>query len=97
LRLFFPQDGGVLLIPEPIGRMGKGTSGFKQAYPISIGVVPVLGANLLRDSSPTISTSRQQAGEASLILQYLTGPGGAGVTVSEATARARNICVLTGI
>lgn len=43
LRLFFPKDGGVLLIPEPTGRMGKGTSGFKQAYPISIGVVPVLG------------------------------------------------------
>jgi energy-coupling factor transporter ATP-binding protein EcfA2 len=43
LRLFFPQDGGVLLIPEPAGRMGKGTSGFKQAFPISIGVVPVLG------------------------------------------------------
>jgi energy-coupling factor transporter ATP-binding protein EcfA2 len=43
LRLFFPRDGGVLLIPEPAGRMVKGTSGFKQAYPISIGVVPVLG------------------------------------------------------
>jgi len=43
LRLFFPRDGGVLLIPEPAGRMGKSTSGFKQAYPISIGVVPVLG------------------------------------------------------
>jgi energy-coupling factor transporter ATP-binding protein EcfA2 len=43
LRLFFPRDGGVLLIPEPTGRMGKGTSGFKQAFPISIGVVPVLG------------------------------------------------------
>lgn len=43
LRLFFPRDGGVLLIPEPAGRIVKGTSGFKQAYPISIGVVPVLG------------------------------------------------------
>ncbi|HKX60886.1 MAG TPA: AAA family ATPase [Verrucomicrobiae bacterium] len=43
LRLFFPREGGVLLIPEPTGKIGKGTSGFKQAYPISIGVVPVLG------------------------------------------------------
>lgn len=43
LRLFFPRDGGVLLIPEPTGKMGKGTSGFKHAYPISVGVVPVLG------------------------------------------------------
>jgi hypothetical protein len=34
---------------------------------------------------------------AALILQYLPVPGGAGVTVSETTARVGNIRVLTGI
>lgn len=43
LQLYFPQDGGCSLIPEPEGRPIKTAAGFKAAYPFSIAVVPVLG------------------------------------------------------
>jgi energy-coupling factor transporter ATP-binding protein EcfA2 len=43
LLLYFPEDGGCILIAEPLGRAIANTSAFKAAYPISIAVVPVLG------------------------------------------------------
>ncbi len=43
LRLYFPSEGGVLLLTETTGKPVKTASMFKQEYPITIGVVPVLG------------------------------------------------------
>jgi hypothetical protein len=43
LLLYFPENGGCVLIPEPAGRPVTSTSAFKSAYPVSIAVVPVLG------------------------------------------------------
>jgi hypothetical protein len=43
LRLLFPRDGGVLLIPETTGRPIKTAASFREEYPITIGIVPVLG------------------------------------------------------
>lgn len=43
LRLFFPREGGVLLIPETGNKPIKTAATFKQEFPISIGIVPILG------------------------------------------------------
>jgi len=43
LILFFSKDGGCVLLTESTGRAIRTPSDFKNAYPISIGVVPVLG------------------------------------------------------
>lgn len=43
LILYFPSDGGWALIPEAAERPVKSVRAFKDAYPISIAVVPILG------------------------------------------------------
>jgi predicted ATP-dependent endonuclease of OLD family len=43
LQLYFPKDGGCILIAEPIKKLVKTASAFREAYPIHIVVVPVLG------------------------------------------------------
>jgi len=43
LQLFFPEEGGCYLIPISDHLTIKTPSQFKSAYPISIGIVPVLG------------------------------------------------------
>jgi energy-coupling factor transporter ATP-binding protein EcfA2 len=43
LKLYFPRDGGCCLIPETEGKKIKSIKQFREAYPVSIGVVPVLG------------------------------------------------------
>ncbi|MCW4016333.1 MAG: AAA family ATPase, partial [Candidatus Bathyarchaeota archaeon] len=43
LQLFFPKEGGCSLIPRDTKKAVRTTSNFKSAFPISIGVVPVLG------------------------------------------------------
>jgi len=43
LSLIFPPLSGCLLVAEPDGRVVRSTAGFKQQFPIEIGLVPVLG------------------------------------------------------
>ena len=43
LLLFFPADGGCALIPETTGRRISSAASFRSAFPIGVGVVPVLG------------------------------------------------------
>lgn len=43
LRLIFPPQSGCLLVAEPDGPVVRSTAGFKQQFPIDIGIVPVLG------------------------------------------------------
>ena len=43
LTLLFPADGGCILLPETTGRDVATVADFKRAFPISVGVVPVLG------------------------------------------------------
>lgn len=43
LQLRFPSDGGCLLVPETAGRVIATAAQFKQAFPISVVAVPVLG------------------------------------------------------
>jgi energy-coupling factor transporter ATP-binding protein EcfA2 len=43
LVLFFPSDGGCLLIPYANGRYINSVKVFKQEFPIKISIVPVLG------------------------------------------------------
>ncbi len=43
LELFFPRDGGCILLADTVGRPVDTPTEFKRAFPISIGVVPVLG------------------------------------------------------
>lgn len=43
LQLFFPQDGGCILIPIPSGKVVRTPAHFKSEFPITIGIVPVLG------------------------------------------------------
>jgi len=43
LLLYFPPEGGCHLIPNPVGKQVRRPSEFRTAFPISIGVVPVLG------------------------------------------------------
>ncbi len=43
LRLIFPPLSGCLLVAEPDGPVMRSTAGFKQQFPIDIGIVPVLG------------------------------------------------------
>jgi energy-coupling factor transporter ATP-binding protein EcfA2 len=44
LLLHFPPDGGCALVPDPEGPVITGPSLFRARYPISVGVIPVLGA-----------------------------------------------------
>lgn len=43
LQLFFPKEGGCSLIPLASKKAVRTPSNFKSAFPISVGVVPVLG------------------------------------------------------
>jgi energy-coupling factor transporter ATP-binding protein EcfA2 len=43
MQLCFPQGGGILLLLEPAGKDVRTTASFKNAYPINIAAVPVLG------------------------------------------------------
>ncbi len=43
LTLFFPSDGGCMLIPNAHGRYIHSMNIFKQEFPIKISIVPVLG------------------------------------------------------
>nr|WP_324310501.1 AAA family ATPase [Geobacter sulfurreducens] len=43
LALFFPADGGCILLPQPEHRAVSSPSSFRKEFPITIGVVPVLG------------------------------------------------------
>ena len=43
LLLYFAADGGCVLVPETTGRRIHNTSSFRSAFPIGVGVVPVLG------------------------------------------------------
>jgi len=42
LQLYFPHDGGCILLPETKESQFK-PKAFKEAFPITIGLVPVLG------------------------------------------------------
>jgi len=43
LRLYFPPAGDCILTAETVGRRPEGPAAFRKAFPISIGIVPVLG------------------------------------------------------
>jgi predicted ATPase len=43
IRIAFPRKGGCILIPEPQGRYLDSPRAFKQAFPLTVTVVPVLG------------------------------------------------------
>lgn len=43
LELFFPRDGGCILLTDTAGRVVSTPAEFKRAFPISIGVIPILG------------------------------------------------------
>jgi len=43
LRLLFPRDRGVFLLPETPGHVPRTPSQFRAAFPVSVAVVPVLG------------------------------------------------------
>lgn len=43
LIIIFPTEGECLLIPKPMGRAVRSTKTFKEAFPIIVGAVPVLG------------------------------------------------------
>jgi predicted ATPase len=43
LELFFPRDGGCVLLADTSGKRVRTPSDFRREFPISIGVVPVLG------------------------------------------------------
>jgi energy-coupling factor transporter ATP-binding protein EcfA2 len=43
LHLFFPEDGGCFLLPDSEGKPIRTPSAFRNAFPITIAVVPVLG------------------------------------------------------
>jgi predicted ATPase len=43
LELYFPEDGGCLLLADTTGKPVGTPAEFKRAFPITIGVVPVLG------------------------------------------------------
>lgn len=44
LRLFFPPDGGCVLLPEVAeGKQPRTAATFKTAFPVSVGIVPQLG------------------------------------------------------
>jgi len=43
LELFFPRTGGCILLADTKGRVVSTPAEFKRAFPISIGVVPILG------------------------------------------------------
>ncbi|MFL6207294.1 MAG: ATP-dependent nuclease [Pyrinomonadaceae bacterium] len=43
LRLYFPADGGCVLIAENEGKLIRTPRAFREAYPITIGITPVLG------------------------------------------------------
>jgi energy-coupling factor transporter ATP-binding protein EcfA2 len=41
--IYFPADGGCVLIPETTGRRVSRPAAFRSAFPIGVGIVPVLG------------------------------------------------------
>ena len=43
LKLFFPKKGGVILLTETDGKPVRTPAKFRSAFPVTIGVVPVLG------------------------------------------------------
>jgi energy-coupling factor transporter ATP-binding protein EcfA2 len=43
MQLYFPRSGGILLLLDPVGKDVRTTASFKNAYPINIAAVPVLG------------------------------------------------------
>lgn len=43
LKLYFPNDGGCILLTETVGRSVRIPIDFKREFPITIGIVPVLG------------------------------------------------------
>lgn len=43
LLIYFPADGGCVLIPESTGRGIGGPAAFRSSFPIGVGIVPVLG------------------------------------------------------
>jgi hypothetical protein len=43
LQLYFPPSGGCILLPETPGKLISKPKAFKEAFPITIGIVPVLG------------------------------------------------------
>lgn len=43
LQLFFPIDEGCVLLPDAGGKPTRTPSEFRRAFPISVGIVPVLG------------------------------------------------------
>ena len=42
LVLYFPADGGCILVPETTGRLIRTVANFRREFPVSVGVVPVL-------------------------------------------------------
>jgi energy-coupling factor transporter ATP-binding protein EcfA2 len=43
LQLFFPRDGGCVLLNDVDGRATRAPGDFRRAFPISVAVVPILG------------------------------------------------------
>ena len=62
LVLYFPEDGGCVLVAEPVGRPIGSTTAFKGAYPISISIVPVLGPVEHQETLLKAETIQKDAG-----------------------------------
>ena len=60
LVLFFPKEGGCFMLPDSEGRPVRNPSTFKNAFPITIAVVPVLGP--LEHNEPIIKEDTLRQG-----------------------------------
>lgn len=43
ILIYFPADGGCVMIPESAGRGITGPATFRSSFPVEVGIVPVLG------------------------------------------------------
>jgi hypothetical protein len=62
LVLYFPENGGCVLIPEPEGRNVTSVKALKAAYPVSIAAVPVLGPVEQEETILKLETIHRDAG-----------------------------------
>jgi energy-coupling factor transporter ATP-binding protein EcfA2 len=59
LQLFFPRDGGCVLLTEADGRPTRTAGEFRRSFPISIGLVPVLGPVEHEEEARDVETVRR--------------------------------------
>jgi len=62
LDLFFPKDGGAYLIPYVTSKAVRSPKDFKRAFPVTLGVVPVLGPVDHREGLLEEQTVRRSVG-----------------------------------